>query len=154
MDVKVSIERADSPEVLNLIEEHRRNMRALYSDGPVHSFDPREAAAPPGVFVVARVHGKAVGCGAVRPSDGPVGEIKRIFVRPEYRRMRIAARIMTLLERKGLENGFTTLRLETGTKQPEAIALFESLGYRNIPPFGEYVLDPYSVCYEKDLSAK
>ena len=75
-------------------------------------------------------------------------------MRPEYRRMRIAARIMTLLERKGLENAFTTLRLETGTKQPEAIALFESLGYRNIPPFGEYVLDPYSVCYEKDLSAK
>src|SRR5207245_4333803 len=56
MDVKVSIERADSPEVLNLIEEHRRKMRALYSDGAVHSFDPREAAAPPGVFVVARVH--------------------------------------------------------------------------------------------------
>jgi N-acetylglutamate synthase-like GNAT family acetyltransferase len=111
-------------------------MRALYSDGPVHSFDPREASALPGVFVVARVDGKAVGCGAVRPLDGPVGEVKRVFVRPEFRLKGIAARIMTLLEKKSLQNGFKTLRLETGTKQPEAIALYEALGYRKIPGSG------------------
>ncbi len=59
---------------------------------------------------------------------------------------------MALLEDKGLQNGFTTLRLETGTRQLEAIALYKSLGYRRIPAFGEYVSDPFSVCYEKDLS--
>lgn len=66
--------------------------------------------------------------------------------------MGLASMIMALLEDKGLKNGFTTLRLETGTKQPEAITLYESLGYRRIPPFGEYVSDPYSICYEKELS--
>lgn len=152
MDIKVSLERADSIEALNLIEEHRRNMRALYPEGPIHSFDPHLDAAPPGVFVIARVGGKAVGCGAVRPLDGSVGEVKRVFVQPECRRMGIASRIMALLEDKGLQNGFTTLRLETGTKQPEAIALYEFLGYRRIPTFGEYVSDPYSICYEKELS--
>jgi hypothetical protein len=66
--------------------------------------------------------------------------------------MGMASRIMALLEAKSLQNGFTTLRLETGTKQPEAMALYEFLGYRRIPTFGEYVSDPYSICYEKDLS--
>ena len=152
MDIKVSLERADSIEALNLIEELDRNMRALYPEGSIHPFDPHLDAAPPGVFVIARVDGKGVGCGAVRPLDGSVGEVKRVFVQPECRRMGIASRIMALLEDKGLQNGFTTLRLETGTKQPEAIALYESLGYRRIPTFGEYVPDPYSICYEKELS--
>ena len=152
MDIKVSLERADSIEALNLIEEHRRNMRALYPEGSIHPFDPHLDAAPPGVFVIARLDGKAVGCGAVRPLDGSLGEVKRVFVQPECRRMGIASRIMALLEDKGLQNGFTTLRLETGTKQPEAIALYDSLGYRRIPTFGEYVSDPYSICYEKELS--
>ena len=61
---------------------------------------------------------------------------------------------MAMLEDQGLRNGFTTLRLETGTEQPEAVALYESLGYRRIPAFGEYVSDPYSICYEKGLSPK
>jgi putative acetyltransferase len=155
MDVKVSPERADSTEALSLIEESRQYLRALYcGEGPIHSFDPHVDAAPPGVFVIARVDGKAVGCGAIRPLEGPIGEVKRVFVLPECRRMGIARRIMALLEDKGLQNGFTTLRLETGTRQPEAIALYESLGYRRIPAFGEYVSDPYSICFEKGLSAE
>jgi putative acetyltransferase len=137
-----------------LIEEHRRNMSALYPEGPIHAFDPHLDAAPPGVFAIARVDGEGVGCGAIRPLDGTVGEVKRVFVLPGCRRMGIARRIMALLEDKGLQNGFTMLRLETGTKQPEAIALYESLGYRRIPAFGEYVSDPYSICYEKDLSVQ
>ena len=153
MDIKVSLERADSIEALNLIEEHHRNMKALYPEGPIHTFDPHLDAAFPGVFVIARLNGKAVGCGAVRPLDGPIGEVKRVFVKPEFRRMGIAARIMALLEKQGLQNGFTMLRLETGTRQPEAIALYEYLGYRKIPPFGEYAADPYSICYEKEIAA-
>jgi putative acetyltransferase len=68
--------------------------------------------------------------------------------------MGIARRIMAMLEDQGLRNGFTTLRLETGTEQPEAVALYESLGYRRIPAFGEYVSDPYSICYERGLPPK
>jgi ribosomal protein S18 acetylase RimI-like enzyme len=66
--------------------------------------------------------------------------------------MRIARSIIAMLEDQGLRNGLTTVRLETGTEQPEAVALYESLGYSRIPTFGEYVSDPYSICYEKDLS--
>jgi GNAT superfamily N-acetyltransferase len=120
-----------------LIEELQRDLSAMYQkEGPVHLFDPKEVAIPPGFFVVARVDGKAVGCGAVRPLEGPVGEVKRVFVKPEFRPKGIAARIITLLEKPSLQNGFKTLRLETGTRQPELIALYESRGYRKIPLFG------------------
>jgi len=137
MDIKISRERADSIEALNLIDEHHRNMAVIYPGSLNHPFDPHRDAAPPGVFVIARLDGRAVGCGAIRPLDGPVGEVKRVFVRPECRRMGIASRIMALLEETGLQNGFTWLRLETGTRQPEAIALYEHLGYRRISAFGE-----------------
>ncbi len=139
MDIKVSIERPDSIGALNLFDESHQELKARYSaDSVQHSFDPHDLASPPAVFVIARLDGKAVGCGAVRSLDGAVGEVKRVFVQPECRRMGIARRIMAMLEDQGLRNGFTTLRLETGTEQPEAVALYESLGYRRIPAFGEY----------------
>jgi putative acetyltransferase len=154
MDVKVSLERPDSIEALNLFDETHRELKARYpADSVEHPFDLHDLASPPAVFVIARLDGKPVGCGALRPLDGALGEVKRVFVQPECRRMGIARKIMALLEDESLQNGFTTLRLETGTKQPEAIALYESLGYRRIPAFGEYASDPYSVCYEKELSA-
>lgn len=150
MDVKVSLERADSIEALNLFDETHRELKASYPGGFCRTpVDPHDLASPPAVFVIARLEGKAVGCGAVRPLDGPVGEVKKVFVQPDCRRMGIARKIMALLEDQGLKNGFTTLCLETGTKQSEAIALYESLGYGRIPTFGEYASDPYSVCYEK-----
>jgi len=155
MDIKVWIERPDSIEALNLFDESHQELKARYSaDSVQHSFDRHDLASSPAVFVIARLDGKAVGCGAVRSLDWAVGEVKRVFVQPECRRMGIASRIMAMLEDQGLRNGFTTLRLETGTEQPEAVALYETLGYRRIPAFGEYVSDPYSICYEKGLSPK
>lgn len=154
MDIKVSLERPDSIDALNLFDATHRELKARYPAGSVeHPFDPDDLASPPAVFVIARLDGKAIGCGAVRPLDGSVGEVKRVFVKPEFRRIGIARGIMAMLEDQGLRNGFTRLRLETGTEQPEAVALYESLGYRRIPRFGEYASDPYSICFEKDLSA-
>jgi putative acetyltransferase len=154
-NIKVSLERPDSSDALNLIGEAQRELKARYpADSIQHPFDPRDVASPPAVFVIARLDGRAVGCGAVRPLDRAVGEVKRVFVQPESRRIGIARVIMATLEDLALRNGFTTLRLETGTLQPESVALYESLGYRRIPPFGEYVSDPQSLCYEKDLSPK
>ena len=63
----------------------------------------------------------------------------------------IARRVLAGLEAAALELGFTTVRLETGTRQPEAIRLVQTSGYRRIPRFGEYTSDPYSVCFEKPL---
>ena len=140
-------------------DEGRALMRRLdeelherYPTASVHGFDPRAIAGGRGVFVIARVGGEAVGCGAVRPHLPGVGEIKRMYVVPEHRGRGIARAILAALEAAAQELSFGTLRLETGPRQAEAIRLYESAGFVAIPPYGEYVGDPFSVCYEKRLA--
>src|SRR5262245_30616851 len=94
---------------------------------------------------------RPVGCGAVRLLEPGVGEVKRMFVRPEARRRGVARLVLVKLEETARERGLHTLRLETGTRQPEAIALYATHGYRPIPRFGEYADDAFSVCFEKVL---
>lgn len=92
-----------------------------------------------------------VGCGALRELEAGVGEIKRMFVRPEARGRGAARRILEALETHGRSLGYTVLRLGSGVRQPEALALYESSGYRRIPLFGDYSTSELCVCYEKPL---
>ncbi|HEV7965344.1 MAG TPA: GNAT family N-acetyltransferase, partial [Actinoplanes sp.] len=81
-----------------------------------------------------------------------VAEIKRMFVRPAYRGRGIARQLVVALEEEALAAGRPILRLETGTYLPAALALYRSAGYLPIPVFGEYVGNPFSVCFEKRLT--
>ena len=101
--------------------------------------------------VVAYVGDLAVGCGAFKQHSGQTAEIKRMFVRPESRGQRIAAQILSDLEAWAGEAGFTESVLETGFKQPEAIALYERSGYTVIPNYGQYADLANSVCMKKTL---
>ena len=108
-------------------------------------------------FLVAFVDGEAVGCGAVkRVSPGCTspryGEIKRIYVDPDARGRGVGGALMDALESNLLALGIGIARLETGVRQPAALALYERRGYVRILPFGEYGDDPLSVFYEKRLS--
>jgi ribosomal protein S18 acetylase RimI-like enzyme len=80
-----------------------------------------------------------------------VGEVKRMYVAPAFRGRGIARALLRALEAAAGRLGVAVLRLETGTRQPEAIGLYEAAGYARIPAFGEYVGDPLSVCFEKRL---
>ena len=75
-----------------------------------------------------------------------------MFVRLEHRGQGIARAILAALEARAVELGFSTLRIETGGRQPEAVSLYRSAGYMAIPPFGKYVGNPYSLCFEKRLA--
>src|SRR6185503_16299650 len=97
--------------------------------------------------------GNPVACGAFRPLEGNVAEIKRMFVVPDHRGRGYSKAILRELERLARENGYTTVRLETGDRQPEAIGLYQRSGYHRIPNFGIYVEDQRSVCFEKQLSS-
>ena len=142
---------AASPDAVDLMQALDDDLRARYPGIVVNGLRPGDAARPRFVFVVARIDGLAVGCGAVRELDPLVGEIKRMFVRREHRGRGIARRVLSALEAQAAGLGYTTLWLETGDRQPEAIGLYESAGYRAIPPFGEYAGNPYSHCFEKRL---
>jgi GNAT superfamily N-acetyltransferase len=143
---------AASPDALDLMQALDNDLRDRYPGVVVNGLRPDDAARPRFIFVVARIDGRPVGCGAVRELDPLVGEIKRMFVRPGHRGRGIARRVLSALEAHAAALGYTTLRLETGDRQPEALGLYKSAGYRAIIPFGEYVGNPFSRCFEKRLA--
>ena len=113
-----------------------------------------EDAPPPAQdlqAVVAYSGDAPVGCGASRELEPGVGEIKRMFVLPEARRLGVARLMLEALEARGRALGYSAVRLGSGVRQPEAVALYESCGYRRIPLFGEYEGADLCVCYEKVL---
>lgn len=101
--------------------------------------------------VVAYQDNYPVGCGAFKPHAEKTVEVKRMFVREEYRGKGVAGKILSELEKWAWESGFTSLVLETGHAQPEAIALYTKSGYIHIPNYGQYQDVESSVCFKKDL---
>ncbi|ACT92267.1 GNAT family N-acetyltransferase [Dyadobacter fermentans] len=102
--------------------------------------------------VVCYENGQPVGCGAVKPFDDEAMEVKRMYVSPAGRQKGIASRVLAELETWAAEMGYTKCVLETGKRQPEAIALYERRGYLRTPNYGQYVGVENSVCFEKSLN--
>ena len=102
--------------------------------------------------VVAFYNGVAVGCGAIKEYDISTIEIKRMFVKDEYRSKGIATKLLIELELWTGELGYNRCILETGFKQPEAIHLYEKNNYKVIPNYGQYAGVVNSVCMEKVLT--
>jgi putative acetyltransferase len=111
---------------------------------------PAALRGPEVAFFVARFRGNAVGCGALVRRDG-YGEIKRMFVEAATRGHGVGRRLLAAIEHEARALGLPVLRLETGTRQPDAQQLYRSAGFRDIPPFGDYAADPWSVFMEKTL---
>ena len=111
-------------------------------------------APPHGVFLVARRDATPIGCGALRPHhDGDTtAEVKRMYVVPEARGTGIARALLAALEDEARRLGYTRTVLETGIRQQEAMALYESSGYTPIANYGAYRDSPLSRCYEKALA--
>lgn len=94
---------------------------------------------------------RAIGCGAINPLEDSFMEVKRMFVIADRRGQGLAGVILKALEEWALELGRTSCRLETGQRQPEAIALYQKHGYKIIRNYGQYAGIDNSVCFEKCL---
>lgn len=101
--------------------------------------------------VVAYENEKPVGCGAIKEFAPNIVEVKRMYTLPEQRGKGIAKKILAELERWASEMSHTKCILETGKRQPEAIALYTKSGYKQIPNYGQYAGVENSVCFEKEL---
>ncbi|WP_421945673.1 GNAT family N-acetyltransferase [Pedobacter sp.] len=102
--------------------------------------------------VVAYQNQTPVACGAIKPFSDTAVEVKRMFVHPDYRKKGYAAKILTELENWAAELSFSKCVLETGKRQPEAISLYQKVGYQITPNYGQYIGVDNSVCMSKTLS--
>ncbi|HVT28810.1 MAG TPA: GNAT family N-acetyltransferase [Lacipirellulaceae bacterium] len=148
-DVTITIERPDSPDAACLIEELETHLGSLYPPECRHGFSVERLIAESVAFFVLRVRGEAAGCGGIKLFDREYGEVKRLYVRPKFRGCGFGTLILSRLGEHALTEGITTLRLETGAHQTEAIQLYEREGFRRIPLFGPYTNSPESLYYEK-----
>lgn len=140
-----------SAEARALIDELDREIMAIYPGIPTHGLHERDIANPLVTFLVGRFGGDLVACGATRPVEPGVVEIKRMFVRRPARGRGFSKQMLTALEASARAAGATRVILETGDRQPEAVSLYRSAGYRTIPRYGEYQGNEFSRCFEKRL---
>jgi putative acetyltransferase len=159
MTIEIAIEDTplDAPDALAIIGRLNAELDARYPEPGANFFrlDPDEVRPGRGAFVLARTGGIAIACGGVRLLEGVLprtAEIKRMFVDPAARGRGIAARVLEALKDRARSLGALRLMLETGARQPEALALYARAGFERIAPFGEYVGSPHSVCMAVDLT--
>lgn len=150
----------DHPDAAKLDAEVQLEYAARYeSEGDATVLHPRMFDPPHGIyFLVYDADDRPIATGGWRSqetndegySDGDA-EIKRMYVTVEARGLGLARRILARLEESARAAGRTRMVLETGTKQPEAIALYRSSGYTDCSKFGHYRDDPLSICLAKPL---
>ena len=141
----------DSTVAMTLVEEVQAEYVIRYGGPDETPLDPGEFAPPQGIFVVGWEGEEVLGCGGVRLITTHVAELKRMYVRPRARRRGVARKLLQQLEHEAAALGAKELRLETGSKQPEAIALYRSAGYVDTEPFGHYAESPLAFHLAKSL---
>jgi putative acetyltransferase len=152
VESRIEIGDPRQPEVLAMLADSDSYYARLYPADSNHLLDASALAAPEVTFLVARVADRVAGFGSVVQHDADFGEIKRMYIDPAMRGRQLGRLLLNALEDCARARKLSCLRLETGMKQPEAIALYRSAGYSEIPPFGNYKPDPLSLFMEKRLS--
>jgi DNA-binding MarR family transcriptional regulator/GNAT superfamily N-acetyltransferase len=99
--------------------------------------EPHELRPPHGVMYVAYLRGTPVGCGAVKHHPGAPAEIKRMWIDPAARGLGLGRRFLEALEQAARDGGATTAHIETSALLHEAIALYRSAGWVEVPPFND-----------------
>lgn len=151
MSITIAIEPPRQESVIRLLELSDAYAQSLYPPESNHLLDMVSLEKPSVTFFVARNDGVICGCCALVEAGDGTAEIKRMFVDPAARGLGLASRLMDALEDRARAARLSALRLETGIKQPEAIALYRKYGYVEIGPFGNYQPDPLSLFMEKQL---
>jgi putative acetyltransferase len=151
MSLTITPERPDSADAVALITELEAHLDPLYPAQSRHGYSVEKLIAQSVAFFVLRDTGIAAGCGGIQLFGTEYGELKRMYVRPQFRGLGFARLLLDHLADHARSHGVGLLRLETGIHQADAIRLYERAGFHRIPPFGAYVEDPLSLFYEKRI---
>jgi GNAT superfamily N-acetyltransferase len=143
--LNVRVEAPDSDDARWCLSEYFRELAERFDTGfdPTRSNPAREEemTPPAGYFVVARIEGSPVGCGALKRVNKTMCEVKRMWTSPSARGLGVARRVLRTLETTAREAGVRKLRLETNATLKEAQALYRNEGFREVPAFNN---EPYA----------
>ncbi len=151
--VEIGIEVPTSRAALFCTRAYYAELDTRFDEGfdtdTTHSATARELTEPAGLLLLARIHGEPIGCGALKLHGSDPAELKRMWVSAGARGLGVGRRILHELEQHARQRGVTTLRLETNRRLGEAIALYRSAGFVEVPAFND---EPYAHhWFEKDL---
>jgi DNA-binding MarR family transcriptional regulator/GNAT superfamily N-acetyltransferase len=119
------------------VEELNQRWEAGFDPSAGVTAEPHELTPPAGCFLIAYLHGEPVGCGGIKHLPGGPSDIKRMWVSPSARGLGLGRRLLEELEQRVRDSGATVARLETNRVLVEAIALYRSAGYREVPAFND-----------------
>ena len=146
--IKIIRTNSEHPDFIELVRA--LDLDLAERDGQEHAFYGQFNKIDGIKFVVIAYDDELpVGCGAIKEYAPDTMEVKRMYTAPNHRRQRIAGRVLWELKDWATEMSYAKFVLETGKKQPEAIALYQKNGYKLIPNYGPYVAVKNSVCFEK-----
>jgi len=138
-------------DAVRLMEELSTALEAITGDSGRASFDAADVVGPAACFVVARdAGGAALGCGALRPLQPGIAEIKRMYAR--HGTSGVGSAVLRFLETEAALLGYQAIWLETRLVNRRAVDFYEARGYARIPNYGKYVGNPLAVCFEKQLT--
>ena len=153
MSITITEERPDSADSILLIDELQSHLHPeKYPAESKHGYSVDKLLREGVIFFVIRQSEIPAGCGGIKLFDREYGEVKRMFVRPQFRGLGLGKFMLDRLAEYAQEQQVDILRLETGIYQTDAIRLYERYGFERRAPFGEYKDDPLSIYFEKKLN--
>lgn len=141
------------PELIALITQLDAYQEALYPVESNHAESIESLALVTTFAYIAKLEDTIAGCAILTLPETPYPEIKRVFVNPDYRGHGIASLLMTAILEKAISLKLSNIYLETGIYQPEAVKLYQRLGFELISQFGHYQYDPLSIYMMKSLAS-
>src|SRR6516225_5160806 len=151
MPAIITPERPDSADAIALITELEAHLDPLYPAKSRHGYSVEKLLAQGVAFFVLRENDAPAACGGIQLFGVEYGELRRIYVRLQFRGLGFGKLLLDHLAHYAPARGVRLLRLETGIHQTAAIRLYGRTGFQRIPPFGAYVEDPLSLFYEKRI---
>jgi len=151
MPAIITPESPGTADAIALIAELEAHLEPLYPRQSRHGYSVDKLVSEAVAFFLIRDDGVPAGCGGIKLFGSEYGELKRMYVRPQFRGLGLGKLMLEHLAAYAREHGVRRLRLETGIHQVEAIGLYERMGFERIGPFGEYKDDPLSRFYEKQI---
>ncbi len=153
MAITLTMESPLQEEVRELIAELNAHLSSLTPPEFNFFLTVEQMADPDTTVWVARDGGKAVACGALKRHTDRIGEVKRMYTRPEWQGQGIGRRVLGEIVSTAMVDGLEELVIETGNRHPSAWTIYEKAGFTRCGPVLDYPDSEYSVFYHKQLSA-